>query len=108
MAFAVLLTRDAEADLAEIVDYVAAQDGPRRAEHVLARIEQALAALAETPQRGAHPPELLALGIREYREVLCKPYRIVYRVLGRRVLALLIADGRRDLQALLQRRLLGA
>jgi toxin ParE1/3/4 len=37
-----------------------------------------------------------------------KPYRILYRVIGNKVYVLLIADGRRDVQTLLQRRLLGA
>jgi len=49
---------------------------------------------------------LLALGIREYRETAFKPYRIVYRVTGKRLYVYLIADGRRDLQSLLARRFL--
>ncbi|MCZ6629180.1 MAG: type II toxin-antitoxin system RelE/ParE family toxin, partial [SAR324 cluster bacterium] len=56
--------------------------------------------------RGAHPRELLSLGIREYREVFFKPYRILYQVAETRVMVMLIADGRRDMQTLLQRRLL--
>jgi len=58
------------------------------------------------PQRGAYTRELLALGIREYREIFFKPYRIIYRVVGKRVYVFLIADGRRDLQKVLQQRLL--
>jgi len=49
---------------------------------------------------------LLALGIREYRQSLFKPYRVIYRVIGQRVYIYLIVDGRRDMQALLARRLL--
>ncbi len=52
------------------------------------------------------PPELAALGIRAYREVFFKPYRLIYRVEKRRVVVFLIADGRRDMQSLLARRLL--
>jgi hypothetical protein len=37
-----------------------------------------------------------------------KPYRIIYRIIGEYVYVMLIADGRRDMQALLQRRLLQA
>jgi toxin ParE1/3/4 len=51
---------------------------------------------------------LLALGLREYREVFFKPYRIIYRIMAKRVTVLVIADGRRDMQTLLQRRLLWA
>lgn len=38
--------------------------------------------------------------------VFFKPYRLVYRVAGERVYVYLIADGRRDMQSLLARRLL--
>ena len=106
MAFAVLLTRHATRDLEELYDYVARHDAPGKAEHVLKRIEEALGSLSGSPQRGAYPRELLAMGIREYREVFFKPYRIIYKVVGTNVYVLLIADGRRDLQTLLQRRLL--
>jgi toxin ParE1/3/4 len=49
---------------------------------------------------------LLAIGLREYREIFLKPYRIIYRVMAENLYVLAIADGRRDMQALLQRRLL--
>jgi toxin ParE1/3/4 len=64
--------------------------------------------LATFPERGSHPQELLALGIREYRQSFFKPYRVIYRVIGKQVIIYVIADGRRDMQALLSRRLLGA
>jgi toxin ParE1/3/4 len=106
MPFAVLITRHAARDLDELYDYISLHDAPEKAEHVLARIEKAFGSLSESPQRGAYPRELLALGIREYRELFFKPYRIIYRVVGRNVYVLLIADGGRDFQTLLQRRLL--
>ena len=49
---------------------------------------------------------LIALGIREYRQVFFKPYRIIYRALEKRVVVMLIADGRRDMVAVLAERLL--
>jgi toxin ParE1/3/4 len=64
--------------------------------------------LATLPERGSHPKELLALGVRDYRQTFFKPYRVIYRVVGQRVYVYLIADGRRDMQTLLARRLLGA
>ena len=108
MPFAVQLTDDAARDLDEIFDYLSRQDAPGRAEHVLERIEQVFQALSAFPERGSYPRELLELGNREYREVFFKPYRIIYRVMGDGVYVLLIADGRRDMRALLQRRLLRA
>ena len=108
MLFEVRLTADAVRDLEEIDDWISRHDSPAKAAHVAARIEAAIAALKRFPERGRHPAELLALGIREYRETFFKPYRIIYYVAGERVYATLIADGRREMQALLGQRLLGA
>ena len=108
MRFKVLLTKDALRDLEELYDYIAFQDTPRRADYVLDKIEEAFSNLSDLPERGVYPKELLALGIREYREIFFKPYRIIYRIIKKKVYVLLIVDGRRDMQALLQRRLLDA
>jgi toxin ParE1/3/4 len=108
MSHSVFLTHDAERDLEELYEYIARHDTPGRAEHVLKRIEKAVTSLVGSPERGTYPKELLALGVREYREVFFKPYRIIYRILGDSVYIFLIVDGRRDMQSLLQRRLLQA
>ena len=108
MPFVVFLTADAARDLEGLYQYIALHDTPGKAEHVLTSIEKAFGSLSESPDRGAHPKELLALGIRDYREIFFKPYRVIYRVLGKIVHVFLIADGRRDMQTLLQRRLLEA
>ena len=108
MPFAVLLTNDAARDLEDLYDYIAVRDAPRKADYVLEQIEKAFSKLSEFPERGTYPKELLALGIREYREIFFKPYRIIYRVMDKNVYVLLIVDGRRDMQSLLQRRLLNA
>lgn len=105
MRFEVRLTADALRDLEEIDDWISTHHSPANAGHVAANIEAAVAALARFPQRGRHPAELLALGIRDYRETFFKPYRIIYFVEGKRVYVSLIADGRRDMPALLGRRL---
>ena len=106
MSHRVLLTADAARDLEDIYDYIARHDAPAKADAVLDRIEQVLANLAEFSHRGHHPQELRSLGIHEYREVLFKPYRMIYRVIGDAVYVYLIADGRRDMQTLLAHRLL--
>lgn len=106
--FSVLLTDGAAHDLAGICDYVAGQDSPRKASALLDRFEQMLADLAEHPHRGVCPKELAALGIRRFRQVTFKPYRIIYRVAETQIFVLLIADGRRDMRSLLERRLLAA
>ena len=108
MPFAVLLTNDAAHDLNELYDYIAVHDSLRKADYVLEQIEKTFSTLSEFPERGVYLKELLKLGIREYREIFFKPYRIIYRVMDKNVYVLLIVDGRRDMQSLLQRRLLDA
>ena len=49
---------------------------------------------------------LVVLDIDEYRQVHHKPWRMIYTVGDAAVYVLLIADGRRDMRALLRRRLL--
>lgn len=106
MSFNVLMTSDAANDLEEIYQYIAVHDAPGKADHVLTNIEKIFGSLSESPERGVYPKELIALGIRDYREVFFKPYRLIYRVIGNNVYILLIVDGRREMQSLLQRRLL--
>jgi toxin ParE1/3/4 len=88
--------------------YIAEHDAPARADYVLKRLEKVLERLARFPGRGSYPRELLALGIREYREAFFKPYRVIHRTSGQTVYVYLIADGRRYMQELLLRRLVGA
>ncbi len=108
----VVLTDDAQQDLQELCDYIANHDAPAKADYVLDGIEKVLASLANMPERGAWTKELLALGIREYRETYFKPYRVIYRVIQSdersMVYVYLIVDGRRDMQGLLQRRMFRA
>jgi len=108
MRYEVLLTEGAERDLEAIHDYIAEFDSHARAERVLDKLLAVAEGLATFPGRGGHPRELQALGIREYRQTFFKPYRVLYRVLGKQVFISVIADGRRDMQSLLARRLLGA
>ena len=108
MAHPVFLTDDAARDLEELHDFISRHDMPGKADYVLEQLEKAITSLSESPERGACVQELLHLGIREYREIFFKPYRMIYRVLDSAVYVLLIADGRRDMQTLLQRRLLEA
>jgi toxin ParE1/3/4 len=108
MSFQVFLTDDAARDLEDLYDYIALHEVPGKADYVLNQIEKAFFSLSENPDRGAYPKELLSIGLREYREIFFKPYRIVYRIIAENVYVMVIADGRRDMQTLLQRRLLQA
>ena len=104
--YRVRIVREAEEDLAELVDYIAQRDSVEIANYVLERLMKVCERLEQHPERGHFLPELRSLGIKTYREVHFKPYRIIYEVIGREIFILLIVDGRRTLQTILERRLL--
>jgi toxin ParE1/3/4 len=93
-------------DLNDIVLWIARNDSADKALVVLDQIQGRINSLKDQPARGAAPLELRNLDIDKYREVFLKPYRIIYHVRKNRVIINLIADGRRDMSVLLQRRLL--
>lgn len=106
--FNVQLTAGAQSDLVALHDYVRGSRSVAEANALLDRLLGAVSTLEQFPDRGAVPRELDALGIREFRQILVAPYRLIYRVVAVTVYVLVIADGRRDMQALLERRLLGS
>lgn len=97
---------EAEQDLVDIYTYIAKEDSPEKADAVLNKLESLALSLTKMPQRGHVPPELERIGITEFLEVHFKPYRVIYQILGQDVWVHCIVDGRRDMQTLLQRRLL--
>jgi len=105
MTFEVLLSEQAERDIEDIYRYIAEHDSVKKAGRVLAALEKSCRTLADFPERGNAPKELQPLGIAEFREVHYKPYRVIYRIFGTRVVVYCVLDGRRDMQSLLQRRL---
>ena len=104
--FDVLLTAGAEQDIEAIYEFITEYDCAGHADYVLDQIYAAVENLAHFPERGSYPKELLDLGIKEYRQVAFKPYRIIYRITEKRAIIYLIADDRRNLQGILNRRLL--
>ena len=93
-------------DLEEIVGYVAV-DSETNASRVVKRIETRAAALESSPSRGRVVPELSHFGMRTWRELVVRPYRLLYRIEGDTVTVLAVFDGRRDLEDVLLERLLG-
>ena len=106
MRWRVVLTEDARRDLESIYDHYAETASLHQAERIAERLVELAAALAQAPERGTHPRALVELGITEFRQIVAKPWLIVYGVESREVVVYLIADGRRDMRSLLAERLL--
>ncbi len=94
----------ARRDLLGIVDYLAARN-PDTAAATLEVLRRKSSALRAAPHRGRVIPELQRLQIREYRELIIAPYRLIYRISGHLVLVLGVFDSRRNLEDILLDRL---
>ena len=106
MTYTVSIVTDAEEDLFDIYRYAASADSTVKAESLVRKLQELCVSLEELPDRGHVPPELEAIGILDYREVHHGTYRVIYQVVERDVYVHCVLDGRRDLQELLQERLL--
>jgi toxin ParE1/3/4 len=107
MIYPIRVTSAAWRDLEEIHNWIAENDSVEKAGYVLDQLWEAAEGIAALPRRGSRPKEL-PLGMEsEYRQVFFKPYRVIYEVRRDEVVVHLIADGRRNLQSLLLRRLTG-
>ena len=106
MSYAVDILPDALEDLEGIHTFIFEREGLAVADKLSEGIDKVILGLVELPRRGHVPPELVDMGSRNVLEVHFKPYRIIYEVRERRVLVIVIADGRRDFRALLANRML--
>lgn len=93
-----------EKDLWEVIAHIALEH-PSTAEEFLKTIRSRAEALETLPRRGRVVPELDRLGIRDYREIIVVPWRIVYKVDPARVEVLAVLDSRRNVEDLLLKRL---
>ncbi|MGH8488070.1 MAG: type II toxin-antitoxin system RelE/ParE family toxin, partial [Gammaproteobacteria bacterium] len=98
-------TETARTDVDEIARIIA-HDKNENAHAFLDRIEHAAEKLAFLPQRGRLVPELKELGVLAYREIIVRPWRIIYRFDADRAYVVGLLDGRRDLASLLLERLI--
>ncbi len=80
-------------DLAGIREHVA-QDAPAAARRLAGRLRKGVLRLREHPLSGRPLPELPGT---QLREVIVAPYRVVYTVVGRRVVILRVWHARREM-----------
>ena len=104
--FDVRIGPDAERDLESIYEYLALNRSKDDADALVLSLFEKAQSLRQFAKRGARPQELEGHGCDEYHQILHGRYRLIYSVIGDQVTLAVIADGRRDMRALLQRRLL--
>lgn len=101
--FNVVWASIAEKDLINIVEYIA-EDSPRNALNILAKIKKQSSALCSHPERGRILPELYDQGISQYRELIIASWRLIYRISEQNVYVLSVIDSQRNVEDVLMKR----
>jgi len=102
--YAVNITQSAETDLDEIILYIA-QDNTKTALKILDKLQKKIYSLENYPERGRWVPELLDKNIKDYRELIASPWRIIYKIENNDVYILTVIDGRRNVSDILMKKL---
>lgn len=106
MKYKVNIIESAEDDLLEIYKYIYFNDCEENADKIYAKLVEKTTSLQEFPNRGHIPSELKLLGIEDFLEIHYKPFKIIYQIIEKIVFVHCVLDGRRDMQKLLQERLI--
>lgn len=106
MKHAVVILPEAKEDLVDIYRYLAEHDSYARANILLDGLKEKCASLRSNSERGHTVPELDHVHVESFREIHYKPYRIIFQISNEKVYVHAIFDGRRELQEVLERRII--
>jgi len=92
-------------DLEDIMDYIS-KDRVSSAVSVYNAVKSKCFLLKNNPERYRIVPELQALKVVNYREIVHSPYRIIYKLTDSEVYIMAVVDSRRDFETFIFNRLL--
>jgi len=98
-------TTNAKNDLLDIVEYIK-RDSPSNAKSVYLKIKEKAKSSNFFPLKGRVVPELQKEGINTYREVITKPWRIIYKVSTDTVYIMAIIDSRQNIEDILLKKII--
>ncbi|ACL18636.1 plasmid stabilization system [Desulfitobacterium hafniense DCB-2] len=101
--YQVLWTQTAQQDLRTIIAYIA-DDNITVAQRIYTEIRQKCGNLRQLPHQERIVPELKYHGITLYRELIIRPWRIIYKLEENKVWVLAVIDGRRNMEDILLNR----
>ncbi len=82
--YKVVWTESAIIDLRNIVQYISL-DHPQKSRHIFQKIKINALKLTVFPLRGRIVPEFKVFSLAIYRELIIKPWRLIYRIEGKTV-----------------------
>ncbi|RLC17340.1 MAG: plasmid stabilization protein [Deltaproteobacteria bacterium] len=101
----IIWTNVAENDLKNIIEYISI-DSPQTALKILSKIKQKTSDFYLFPERGRIVPELQEQGISQYRELVITPWRLIYKIVERKIFVLAMIDSRQNVEDILLNRLI--
>lgn len=99
----VIWAKIASKDLGFIIDCIA-QDSVQIALKQFHKIKEAAQNLCLFPDQSRIIPELSLQNIFKYRELIIKPWRVMYKIEQKNVYVLAVIDGRRNIENILLNR----
>lgn len=103
--YTVTWTKNAQYDLELIIEYIKIES-VAIAKEIFLEIKNECNQLYYMPQRKRVVPELQQIGITQYREVLLKRWRIVFKIKESNISVLAVLDSSRNLEDILFQRLI--
>lgn len=101
----VVILKSAQADLHQLRQYILKNFSKDIWLNTYGKLKGSMRNLATYPRLGAVPPELEGIHGDQFRQLICGMNRIIYELRQDTVYFHIIVDTRRDLSALLMRRL---
>ena len=104
--YEIFWTHWAKFDLRDILSYIS-KENPHRALKFLDKIDKSISNIDFFPEKGRKIPELETHNLGNYRELIISPWRIFYKVDKKIIYIIGIIDGRRNIEDILLKRLMG-
>ena len=108
MTIEVVLLRSAEQDLRDLRSYILKTFGKETWHSSYRKIKESVNVIKIFPESGSVPEELANLNIAHYRQCISGKNRIIYEVRQDAIYIHVVCDTRKDMKALLLKRILGA
>lgn len=106
MRMKVVILESAEHDLKDLHSYIVKNFSSENWQDTYAKLKESIRNLQDFPLAGSIPDEIEKLHLSQYRQVVSGLNRIVYEVRQDSIYIHMIVDARRDMNALLTKRLL--
>ena len=106
MSSTVLLLEAAIKDIEAIYRYIRKSGNKKAAKDMVINIREACNSLSENPERGHIPDELSQIGQFEYRQIIVRKYRIIYKIAKPNFFVFGIIHGNRNIGEVLRQRML--